>query len=205
MVLLLVFVMFLGSPSASLIGSYVHDYGNGEGKFDPGGNDVLYGNYVQVSDKSSSRFSDFFTFNDLSYSTIEKFELTLEFSNISIWPIEDWYMRPDGTLNYWSFNLNTVGSTPTTQTFSIDISFQPEFNDMVTAKKFEFWFAEETGNFLHTDIFNLYSAKLDIFGQAIIESHPTPEPATMLLFGVGLLGIAGVSRRRKQTHIKKNI
>ncbi len=30
-----------------------------------------------------------------------------------------------------------------------------------------------------------------------IKIHVTPEPATMLLFGVGLLGIAGVSRRRK--------
>ena len=43
-----------------------------------------------------------------------------------------------------------------------------------------------------------FIVKADVFDPGTGVSDPVPEPATMLLLGVGLLGIAGVSRRRKK-------
>ncbi len=42
--------------------------------------------------------------------------------------------------------------------------------------------------------FNYYSGFLN---NAILEIEPIPEPATMLLFGIGLLGLTGIIRRKK--------
>lgn len=193
------------SAWATPIGSYTHNYGIGQ--VDPGGNDVLSTGYVTVSDQSTERFNDSFDFSGLNYSSIDHFDLTLTYSNIDthkrydtfwgeLYTGEFWHVRP-GELNRPSdFGLNPVGNTPASSTYTINSDFDSQFNKMLSGKEFKFWLAEETSG---KDNFNLYSAKLDIYGTApaiAANTAPVPEPGTMVLFGVGMLGLAVFGKRK---------
>lgn len=185
--------MMATSAMAVPLATYTHNYGNGAGQFDPGGNDILSDGYVTVSDKSSSRFNDSFNFSTLDYSSINHFDLTLTFSNTNgaFLNSELWFTRPGGTPDqYTSFRLNSAGNTAISQTFTVDSSLVPEFNQMIAAKNFFFWFAEETW---FDDNFKLNSASLSIDGQA---AAPVPEPGTMILLGLGMAGLAVYGKRR---------
>lgn len=50
---------------------------------------------------------------------------------------------------------------------------------------------------LKIDLDNFWSGGGAISNIAIVGGTPVPEPATMLLFGTGLAGLAGVARRKK--------
>lgn len=187
-------LMISGTALAIPLATYTHNYGNGAGQLDPGGNDILFNGYVTVSDTSASRFNDSFNFSALNYGSIDFFDLTLSYSNtnsnIFSIPLEVWYARPGGTPDqFTSFKLDSVGVTGTSQTFRINSTLQPEFDNMVAAQNFYFWFAEET---FGCDTFNLKSAKLTIDG-----TTPVPEPTTTFLVGIGIAGLAAVSRRRR--------
>lgn len=188
---------------ATPISTIFRDYGNSTGKVDPGGNDPLSSNYVEVFDNSQSRFSDVFNFSALDFDVITSFDLTLNFSDTGStflgWATEDWYVRPAESTSLATntlFNL-THSQAKMEQIISFDINNLDIFQNIVDNKSFYLWFSEKTSSFTGADSFKLYSAKLDIYGtQTVINAtNPTPEPATMLLFGVGLLGITGVNRK----------
>lgn len=190
-----------------LLGSFVHNYGSDPGRIDPGGNDVLNPTSVTVSDQSSARFNDAFTFAALVFDTIDRFELTLTFAGAG----------PSGTLlqclvnnpacEFWQVRINgsndsaatddifaTLVSSASPQTFTVnaasDTGTIDAFATTVANRTFSFWFSEQTGG---PDSFTLSSAKLEIYGTVA----PIPLPAAGWLMLAGIGGLAALRRRRR--------
>lgn len=99
----------------------------------------------------------------------------------------------DPTVNYVSRILKGEGG------IGLDDKQLTDYNpgvawDYVVVKYDNNWIAyEDTGNddLLTTDLFRFGVSHVTFFG-----AQPIPEPATMLLLGSGLIGLAGFARRR---------
>ncbi|MEC5384686.1 PEP-CTERM sorting domain-containing protein [Uliginosibacterium sp. H3] len=168
-----------------LIGEIFHDYGSASGKLDPGGNDPLSADYVTVKDNSTSRFNDVFDFSTFDYTSIDHFEVTLNFTQTN-GSFESWRARPGASTSLPA--LSKVGDVLTSQTFSFGPSTDT-FASFLSTEKFNLWFAEEG---FGTNDFRLFDAKVSVFGTAAT----VPEPGTLGMLFLGIAMMVLTSRRR---------
>ncbi len=177
-----------------LLDTISHEYGNGIGRIDPAGTDTLFSNYVLVSERSTSRFSDQLDFSGLSYDSIDHFVLTLTFAETKglggTGLLVDWRVRP-GLSAYMPAMTKTGATQPVTQSFTFDSSVDT-FQAMVRDSAFSLLFVDQ-GAALNQ--FRLYDAKLEVFGTRR-PAASVPEPGTLALLGLSMLG--GWALRRKR-------
>lgn len=185
----------------------IHNYGNGPGDVNPGGNDPLTANYVQVRDFSKKRFNDSFDFSSFAYTTISSITLTLNYNGAGPVrpsnPTEFWRVRILGSNNAAATDdqfgalTSSLSTTSYLLTAAIDtLRGRNAFANALNTQSLAFLFAENTSG---RDIFRLYSARIDIVGDLAGVSRVSaavPLPAGGLLLLAGLGGLAAVRRRR---------
>lgn len=200
--------------SPILLDTITHNYGNqhyvpNSVKANKNPNcDSAAADWLVIKDRKNGcqRFYDNFSFADLAYQSIDSFELLLSYSrtdNRFVFP-EQWQVRPGVSSSipgYQYFDLNRVGNTITLGTFTFTRNNLAIFDQIVNAKNFSLWFAEDA---LGANDFRLYSASLNVYGSApqITPQNPdttvaVPAPAGIALFGLGLT-LLGFARRNNR-------
>ncbi|MDD4864002.1 MAG: PEP-CTERM sorting domain-containing protein [Alishewanella agri] len=208
--------------SPILLDTITHNYGNqhyvpNSVKANKNGNcDSADADWLVIKDRDNcQRFYDNFSFADLAYQSIDSFELSLSYSrtdNINwfinwfllIPVLEQWQVRPGVSSSipgYQYFDLKLVGNTITSGIFTFTRNNLAIFDQIVNAKNFSLWFAEDAWG---ANDFRLYSASLNVYGSApqITPQNPdttvaVPAPAGIALFGLGLT-LLGFARRNKR-------
>ncbi len=153
--------------------------------------------YIDISDRWSEDGTSIYTNWDNEWATYQA-DLTAGFWNFGLNAKnrgdlgENWYANfvIQGQTNAINYNF----------TIYIPASDSEEYNGFVTLNLFD----ADTYTVRYEWMNDAYNPPLDanieitsVFFDNTETTAPVPEPATMLLFGIGLLGLAGVSRRKK--------
>lgn len=200
-----------GAHAVTSLGMFVHDYGSGDGKVDPGGNDQLSDDFVTVSTRTNGAFNDSFDLSGL-FSTldpgfsIDRFELKLTFSDANDTtfgiPSESWFVTVSGSRSagvaIGDFT-DRLDPTPSPQTFVLSSSDDfpggvDAFATTLLNEKFEFSFFDDIAL---GGSFDLDQAELEVFGTLTV----IPTPLALPMFA-SAFGVAALVRRRAHKKVE---
>jgi hypothetical protein len=197
--------------ASPLLGTINHDYGSaGTSQVAPtqvGSAGTLNANSVTVSsNKNASRFYDQFDFSAEGITgTIDTIKLTMGFTGARdqsfipfLGSFERWEPRPASSTSNGSFDSQDYLAANGTQTWSFDSTLDV-FDDIVAANSFYLWMSREGGWGVNT--VNLDFARVDVYGTKPPVVTDVPEPGSLALMGLGMIGLAGFTRRRKDQEV----
>lgn len=192
------------------LGTIIHDYGSGAGQMAPasqgaGSCDVLNTNSVTVRSASGcQRFYDSFDFSTFGYDSIDRFELTLDFTGArnETFGFERWAPRPASSASGGSSQTATFLNASGPQSWVFDDSLDV-WDDIVSSGSFYLWMSRELVAGVNS--VNLNYARLEVFGTERTEppegTVSSPGSLALASLGIGLAFLGTPSLREKlRTH-----